>query len=154
MGKRFRAVFTPFGVMQDHLSRVAESIHSCSVQAANDYTFLQPCSFTGRFRANLSNQLAGRGIILADDAAENLRNIFHDSFIHGNSGVKSEALRIGAVEYVIGITTGGAEVVRDYGVGGRFVKRLAVNGLDGHALDGRGSVVAALLAIKYNCQSQ
>ena len=77
-------------------------------------------------------------VLFADNALELLGYVGHESLIERNAGVK---LSGGTCESVVGISAGGEEVVGDNGVGRFRIKVLAVDAVDGHAVDALGSVV-------------
>ena len=91
--------------------------------------------FSGR---RSHDAVARQGIFLADDALELLRDVFHDHLVQRQAGVELVGRRR---EGVVGVAAAGHEVVRDDSVGSRRVKRLAVDVVNGHALDALRAVV-------------
>ena len=63
------------------------------------------------FGPNLYGIGARHGILFADHAVKHLGDICHDRFVHGNAGVKAEALAVGAVEDIVGVAAGCAQTV-------------------------------------------
>ena len=75
---------------------------------------------------------------LGDGAAQLIGDVFHDDLVQRQAGVKL-GCRCG--KGIVGVAAGGQEVVGDDSVGGILIESLAVNAVDGDAVDGLGTII-------------